>query len=87
MSSTISSERQKQAEEENDRLRAEKQANRAENFQRITQQRDQRIIEQNQELARNEMLSSFQNDPAPLSLTSKPKTKEERKEGIKLSFI
>jgi hypothetical protein len=77
----ISSERQKQAEEENDRVRAEKQANRADNLQRINQQRDQRITQQNEELARNEMLSSFQNDPTPLSLTTKPKTKEERKEG------
>lgn len=79
-SSKISAEKIKQAEEENDRLRAEKIAKRAETIERIHKQRESRIAEQEKQKAQINLANSFQNEASPLTLTTKPKSKEERKE-------
>ena len=91
----ISDEKRRKAEEENDTLRAEKAAKRAETLERVRLRKEQLIAEQNanwvkieQEKKTKELLDCFQNDNTPLVLTQKPKTNEERKESkLKVLFI
>ena len=73
-------EKQRKAEEENDRLRAEKQAKRAETLERINKQREKRIAEQNKQLEEMNRSTTASSQVDANSTSAKPRTKEERKE-------
>lgn len=51
-------------------------------MERLNQQREVRIAQQEKQKETQNVLNSFQNDPAPLNLTAKPRSKEERRNSM-----
>lgn len=56
-------------------------------MEKFSQQREMRIAQQEKEKETLNVLNSFQNDPSPLNLAAKPRSKEERRNSMLANLI